>query len=216
MVGLLSAISKQQPVVLVLDDLQWADKGSLLLMRHVVAAEEPMRVLVFGTYRDSELSYSHDLVEILGALHRNSGVAHIELGGLDDSGVLSLMEAAAGHALDDTGVDLAHAVYRETDGNPFFVSEVLRHLSETGAIHQDAGGRWVTVASLEDTPLPDSVRVVIGGRVGRLSQRAQRVLSQAAVIGHEFDVDVLARCTGSVGGRRARRARQCHGSFAGP
>jgi class 3 adenylate cyclase/tetratricopeptide (TPR) repeat protein len=196
-VGLLATVSQRQPVVLVLDDLQWADKGSLLLLRHVVSAENPMRVLVFGTYRDSELSYSHDLLDILGALHRNSGVTRIELSGLDDTGVVSLMEAAAGHALDETGVDLAHAVYRETDGNPFFVSEVLRHLTETGSIYQDGGGRWVTVASLEDTALPDSVRVVIGGRVGRLSQDAQRVLSQAAVIGQEFDLDVLARSTGT-------------------
>ena len=70
----------------------------------------------------------------------SSGVSRIELAGLDDTGVVALMEAAAGHTLDDAGVGLAHAVYRETDGNPFFVSEVLRHLSETGAIYQDADG----------------------------------------------------------------------------
>jgi class 3 adenylate cyclase len=195
-VGLLAMMSEEQPVILVLDDLQWADKGSLLLLRHLVTAELPTRLLVLGTYRDSELSYSHDLVNILGALHRQSGVTRIELTGLDDTGVISLMEAAAGHTLDDTGLDLAHAVYRETDGNPFFVSEVLRHLSETGAIYQGASGRWETVASLEETALPDSLRVVIGGRVGRLGQDAQRVLTQAAVIGHEFDLDVLARSTG--------------------
>jgi predicted ATPase len=196
-VGLLAMVSQQQPVILVLDDLQWADKGSLSLLRHLVAADLPMRVLVLGTYRDSELSYSHDLVNVLEALHRQSGVTRIDLTGLDDTGVIAFMEAAAGHALDDPGVDLAHAVYRETDGNPFFVSEVLRHLSETGAIHQNESGRWETVATLEDTALPDSVRVVIGGRVGRLSRDDQRVLSQAAVIGHEFDLDVLARSAGA-------------------
>ncbi len=196
-VDLLAVASQSDPVVLVLDDLQWADKGSLLLLRHLITAELPMRLLVLATYRDSELSYSHDLLNILGALHKQSGVSRIELTGLDDTGVISLMEAAAGHALDDGGVDLAHAVYRETDGNPFFVSEVLRHLSETGAIYQDANGRWEAVVSLEDSALPDSVRVVIGGRVGRLGEGAQRVLTQAAVIGHEFDLDVLARCTGT-------------------
>ena len=72
------------------------------------------------------------------ALHRGGEVARIELAGLDDTGVVSLMEAAAGHALDDAAVRLAQAVHRETDGNPFFVSEVLRHLAETGAIYQDA------------------------------------------------------------------------------
>ena len=76
------------------------------------------------------------------------GVSRIELAGLDDPGSSSLMEAAAGHDLDDDGVGLAHAVYRETDGNPFFVGEVLRHLSETGAIYQDAAGRWAAEAVL--------------------------------------------------------------------
>ena len=72
------------------------------------------------------------------------GVSRIELSGLDDTGVVALVEAAAGYALDEAAVGLAHALYQETDGNPFFVGEVLRHLSETRAIYLDATGRWVT------------------------------------------------------------------------
>ena len=87
-------------------------------------------------------------------------------------------------------------MHRETDGNPFFVSEVLRHLAETGAIYQDAAtGRWVAAATLDATALPASVRTVIGARVGRLGRDAERVLSLAAVIGRDFDLDVLARAT---------------------
>jgi predicted ATPase len=93
-----------------------------------------MRLLVLGTYRDSELSHSHPFLETLAAMRRFNGAARIELTGLDDSGVVSLMEARAGHDLDDDSIALAHAVYRETDGNPFFVGEILRHLAETGAI----------------------------------------------------------------------------------
>jgi len=145
-----------------------------------------MRLLILGTYRDSELSQSHALRETLGVLRRNTDVSRIELAGLDDSGVISLMEATAGHTLDDTGVGLAHAVYRETDGNPFFVSEVLRHLAETGAIYQDAAGRWTADDSLEQIALPDSIREVIGGRVVRLGETAGRILSMAAVIGRGF------------------------------
>ena len=199
-VGLLAKVSQHQPIVLVLDDLQWADKGSLLLLRHLGAAEQAMRVLILGVYRDSEVSQSHPLLETLAALHRQSNVARIELAGLDDSGVLSFMEAAAGQTLDDAGVGLAHAVYRETDGNPFFVSEVLRHLSETGAIYQDATGRWTAEDSLEQMVLPDSVRVVIGARVGRLGAEAGRVLSLAAVIGRDFDLDLLARAAKATRG----------------
>ncbi|MGC9963689.1 MAG: AAA family ATPase, partial [Acidimicrobiales bacterium] len=194
-VGLLATMSKDQPVVLVLDDLQWADKGSLLLLRHLAATEQAMRLLILGTYRDSELSQSHALRETLGVLRRHNGVSRIELAGLDDTGVISLMEATAGHTLDDTGVGLAHAVYRETDGNPFFVSEVLRHLAETGAIFQDETGRWTADDSMEQIALPDSIREVIGGRVVRLGEAAGRILSIAAVIGRDFDLDLLVRAT---------------------
>ena len=194
-VGLLGTMSQEQLVVLVLDDLQWADKGSLLLLCHLVAAEQAMRVLILGTYRDSELSQTHPLNDTLAAIHRVSRVNRIELAGLDDSGVVALLEAAAGQSLDAAGVSLAQAVYRETDGNPFFVSELLRHLSETGAIYPDASGRWVAESALEQSALPDSVRVVIGARVGRLGENAGRVLSVAAVIGRDFDLDLLARAT---------------------
>ena len=194
-VGLLGQVSQDQPVVVVLDDLQWADKGSLLLLRHLAASDPAMRVMVLGTYRDSELSKAHPLTDTLAALRRQGGVSRIELAGLDDSGVMAFMEAAAGQTLDEAGVGLAHAVYRETDGNPFFVNEVLRHLAETGAIYQDATGRWVSDHSVDEVALPDSVREVIGARVGRLGGNAERVLATAAVIGRDFDLDLLTRAT---------------------
>jgi class 3 adenylate cyclase/tetratricopeptide (TPR) repeat protein len=194
-VGLLAMVPQYQPVVLVLDDLQWADKGSLLLLRHLAASELATRLLILGAYRDSELSPTHPLTDTLAALHRQQGVSRVELAGLDDSSVVSFLEAAAGQSLDDVAVELAHAIYRETDGNPFFVSEVLRHLSETKAIYQDATGRWVAEDSVEQLALPDSVRMVIGARVGRLGKNAGRVLSVASVIGRDFDLDLLARAT---------------------
>jgi DNA-binding SARP family transcriptional activator len=194
-VGLVAMVSEYQPVVLVLDDLQWADKGSLALLRHLVATEQSREILILATYRDSELTYADALRETLGALRRHVGVGRIELTGLDDSAVVSYLEAAAGQDLDEAGVGLAHAVFRETDGNPFFVSEVLRHLSETGAIYREANGRWVVGDTLEHMALPDSVREVIGGRVVRLGKNAERVLGLAAVIGRDFDLDVLSRTT---------------------
>ncbi len=198
-VGLLAMVSEHQPVVLVLDDLQWADKGSLQLLRHLAATDVPMRLVVFGTFRDSELPNAQALIETLAALRRLDEVWRIELRGLDDTGVMALMEAAAGHRLGDDAVELAHAIYRETDGNPFFVSEVLRNLVETGAIRQNVEGQWEAEASLDVTALPDSVREVIGARVIRLGKEAGRVLSVAAVIGRDFDLDLLAVATNSIG-----------------
>ncbi len=196
--ALLATVSEHQPVVLVLDDLQWADPGSLLLLRHFASSDQSLPVLVLGNYRDDELPHSDALRSLLAALHRQNGVSRIELPGLDDTGVVALVEAAAGHALDDAAVDLAHALYRETDGNPFFVSEVLRHLSETGAIYLDATGRWVAEHGPDRMTLPDSVREVIGARVGRLGPEAGSVLGTAAVIGRHFDLEVLAPATGTT------------------
>jgi class 3 adenylate cyclase len=194
-VGLIAQVSATQPLVVVLDDLQWADKPSLQLLRHVVASVEPMRLLLVGTYRDNELSGSHPLVETLAGLRREPGVNRIELKGLDDTGVVAFLEAAAGQTLDAAGLGLAHAVYRETDGNPFFVGEMLRHLSDAGAVFQDDAGHWVTRGDMATLALPDSVREVIGARVVRLGEMAKQVLSLAAVIGRDFDLELLARVT---------------------
>jgi len=194
-VDLLGQMSEDKPLVLLLDDLQWADKPSLQLLRYVVANTTSLRLLIVGTYRHSELSSSHPLTEGLAALRREAGVSRIALFGLDDTGVRTFMEATAGHDLDNDGVELAHALYRETDGNPFFVGEVLRHLAETGAIYRDDTGRWAAAADLEAMAMPDSVRLVIGSRVARLGRDVSRVLPLAAVIGREFDLDLLARVT---------------------
>ncbi len=102
------------------------------------------------------------------------------------------MKARAGHELNDDALRLADAIHRETDGNPFFVTELLRHLAESEVIVQDADGRWTLARPLELAALPDTVLMVIGARVGRLGPQAERVLSLAAVIGRDFDVDVLA------------------------
>jgi class 3 adenylate cyclase/tetratricopeptide (TPR) repeat protein len=195
--GLLGTASTDTPVVLVLDDLHWADRPSLLLLRHLVAHSATQRLLIVGTYRDAELQSTHPLEEALAAFHRESaGISTISVKGLDDTGVIAFMEAAAGHELDDAGVGLAHQLYGETDGNPFYVAEVLRHLSESGAIFQDTTtGRWVAAEDARLT-LPHSVRSVIGTRVARLGEDATKVLATASVIGRDFDLDLLAESAG--------------------
>ena len=193
--GLLTAASAIQPTVLVLDDLQWSDSQSLQLLRHVVTTVESARLLVLGTFRDTELAPSNTLRDLLGALQREQNISRIELKGFDDSGVLAFMEAAAGQRLEEAATDLAHALCLETEGNPFFVGEVLRSLMETGAIYQDDRGRWTAAAEMSEMVLPDSVREVISARVRRLGAQAGRVLSMAAVIGRDFDFDLLDAVT---------------------
>jgi DNA-binding SARP family transcriptional activator/tetratricopeptide (TPR) repeat protein len=194
-VGLFVELSQRQPVLFVLDDLQWADPGSLLLLRHLMAVDEPMHLLVLGTYRDNELSLAPQLVEMLGALRRQEGVTRIELQGLDESGVVSFVETAFGSDLDDAGTGLARAIYDETDGNPFFVNEVISHLSEQGRFYDEVTGRFTADDSDVRGALPDSIRDVIKARLARLGPVTDRVLSLAAVIGRDFDLDLLARAS---------------------
>ena len=193
-----SAVARAQmaaPVVVVLEDLHWADTQSLQLFRHLVSSSGPLRLMLIGTYRE-EVGPAHPLTQLVAALRREHGITHLNLHGLDEAGVLGFLEAAWEQNLDDAGADLAHALWRETDGNPFFVSEVLRHLLETGALHHDDDGRLVATAPLDQATLPTSVRQVISARVARLGESALRVLSLAAVVGRDFDLEVVARASG--------------------
>lgn len=189
--GLLERAGEEEPLLLILDDLQWADSPTLSLLRHVVTAGSSMRVMVVGTYRDSDLSRDHPLTALLADLHREQGGERIKLTGLPAEDVLALMEALAGQELDEDGRALAAEITRETAGNPFFAVELLRHLTESGAIVQQEDGRWRLVGDLAKLGLPESVREVIGRRVERLGPEARTALSVAAVIGRDFDLDLL-------------------------
>ena len=189
--GSWSRRTRARPVTIVLEDLQWADPPSLQMLRHLVASSDPMPLLIVATYRDAELSGSHPLTQTLVALRREPGVEHLPLTGLDEEGVHTFMAAVAGHSLDQSGHDLATAVHRETDGNPFFVGEVLRELAETGVIAQSGAGGWTSSGAVTPLPLPDSVRHVVASGVARLGAPAGQVLPTAAVIGREFDLDLL-------------------------
>ncbi|HZI37017.1 MAG TPA: hypothetical protein VFF24_01830, partial [Acidimicrobiia bacterium] len=148
------------------------------------------RVLVVGTYRDTELMHDHPLLEVVPDLRRQGGVERLSLGGLDDVGVTALVEQASGAALDEKGLALARAVYDETEGNPFFVREVLRHLAETGAVERREGG-WTTSRPVDELGIPEGVRDVVGRRLARLSVETNRTLRVAAVAGPEFELGVV-------------------------
>jgi class 3 adenylate cyclase len=191
-------MSHNDPVILVLDDVHWADKPSLLLLRHVLRSGAPMRLLVLATYRDTDLDRTHPLSEVLADLRREPGVMRLDLAGLDQSEVAALMEATAGHDLDEPALDLARAVQHETEGNPFFVGEVLRHLAESGAIVQREG-RWTSDFTLNDVGLPEGIREVVGRRLSRLSEAANRALAVAAVVGAQFDLATIEAAGGPSG-----------------
>ncbi len=192
-VGLLGEASAERPVTLLLDDLHWADKPTLGLLKHVVAASATLPLLVLGTYRDSELTREHPLADALADLRREQGVERIALAGLEREDVVAIMEAAAGHEMDEVGMGLADEIAGETGGNPFFVTELLRHLTESGNLVRGSSGRWGLKADPSGLSLPQSVREVVGRRVERLGEPCSNALTAAAVIGRNFDVEVLVR-----------------------
>ena len=194
--GWLAAVSSDRPLLLVLDDVQWAAKPTLLLLRHVLHAAEPMRLLVVATYRDTDIGRGHPLGELLADLRRDTGVERISLSGLSVAGVVGYIEAASGHALvNEDDEALALAIHDETDGNPFFVREVLRHLVETGGV-AEKDGRWGPTVDIDRLGIPEGVRDVVGRRLSRLSDRANEALTAAAVIGTTFDVAVVGPVCG--------------------
>ena len=191
--SLLARATEDVPAVVILDDLHWTDTGSLQLLRHLVMSDRPMALVVIGTYRDTDVGRTHPLRPLIADLHREHSVTRLPLSGLTDLDLVALMESAAGHDLDDEGVQVAHALRRETDGNPFFVTEMLRHLVESGEIYEDHRNRYVLRSPFSELDLPNGVREVVSRRVADLGEDADRLLRVAAVIGREFDIDLLAR-----------------------
>jgi class 3 adenylate cyclase len=185
--------SAPTPVLLVLDDLHWAARPTLLMLRHLVRSRGEVPVMVVATYRDTDVDRAHPLSGSLVDLRRDVTLTRLGLVGLDVAGVVAYVEATAGQTLEPDERVLADAVHEHTEGNPFFVVEVMRHLVETGAIWRE-DGRWHTdLEGIDEAGLPEGVRDVIGRRLARLSEVANRALGIAAVIGPEFPLQVLER-----------------------
>jgi DNA-binding SARP family transcriptional activator len=167
-VALLAAAAANAPVLLILDDLHWADKPSRLLLRHVTQRLVESPIFVLTTSRD---------MEVLTEVDRERRAHRIRVGGLSEPDVATLLKTWN----DTAPAALVKAVHAETDGNPFFVGEVLRHLSETSS-EDVQGGRF---------GIPEGVRELLRRRLDRLAPETHKLLYLAAVVGREIDVAVL-------------------------
>jgi class 3 adenylate cyclase len=185
-----AATTQIAPVLLVLDDAHWAPAPTLLLFRHLAEAQVSRPTLVLATYRETELDRGHPLANLLADLRRRDDVDRVKLEGLDEEAVAELVEALAGHHLDEEAKSLAAVVHAETEGNPFFVVQVLRHLAESGAVAR-SGDRWTSSVPIAELSIPEGVKEVIGRRLSRLPAGSERALAVAAVVGREFDLDAV-------------------------
>jgi len=193
---LLDELSRASPLVVVIDDLHWADTGTLQLLRHLVANVLSARLVIIATFRHTDPPVSPFLPDTLAALRRESGVHRLDLKGLGEDEVAQFAEATVGRQLDELGLHIARTLHRQTAGNPFFVDEVLRDLLESKTVVVDDAGRWVTAGSFDGFRVPDSVREVITMRIRRLGRAAPVALGAAAVIGQAFDVEILEQVCG--------------------
>jgi DNA-binding SARP family transcriptional activator len=180
--GLLAAASRRAPLVMVLDDLHWAAPPALSLLRHLLARTADQALLVVGTFRDTELHASPPLRDLLGDLRRQPAVERLPLGGLDTAAVGVLVEGATGEG--PAKGELARRLHERTNGNPFFLGELLRH-----ATSMEDGS---PALALLEGPVPAGVRDVIERRLARLSSSGTSALAAAAVLGHVFSFRALA------------------------
>ena len=187
--------SQIQPICVLLDDLHWADEGSLLLLDRVAEDLAGLRVLVIGTYRDVELDSSRPLARTLDGLVRRHLASRMSIKRLPESGVADMLAAMGGV---NPPATLVGSIYAETEGNPFFVEEVFKHLGESGLLFEP-GGKWRTDLEVSELDVPESVRLVIGRRLERLGEGARRALSAAAIVGRLFDFRLLAAIGGDLG-----------------
>ncbi|HEX9032783.1 MAG TPA: AAA family ATPase [Streptosporangiaceae bacterium] len=173
-------------LVIVLDDLQWADSMSAMLLAHCGRDLPASRVLLVATYRDQELSPNAAALGAVAALVREPGTVQLRLGGLAEAEVADQLEATFGRRFD---LRVVAGVTSRTKGNPFFVAELGRLASEAAAAGPAGAGLW-------ETGLPEGVRAVIGQRLARLPVSCREVLSTAAVVASVIDVRMVAAAGG--------------------
>jgi DNA-binding CsgD family transcriptional regulator/tetratricopeptide (TPR) repeat protein len=188
---LLARVSTRHPLLLVVEDVHWGDPSTLLLLGHLARSTVAARMLLVATYRDTPTELADGVSKALVALRRVEGLVRLRLVGLSDDEVVEFVHRAAGVDRDTTLTELAGAIGRVTDGNPFLMAESWRALEEAGALED---GRLAD--SIPDLTTPDSLRDVVSDRLSRLGTHTVEVLEVAAVAGADFSLDVVRRATG--------------------
>ena len=178
-----------QPLMLVFEDLHWADESTCILLRYLAERLKAEPVLLVGTYRDTELEPGGPFGRVLQELTRERLVENLRLKRLQRSEIVELLLRQFGSEAPAALVDL---ILSETEGNPFFIEEVLGHLRETGKLLTDAG-RFRDSIEIADTEVARGVRLILEDRLGRAGALCREILTVAAVAGRGFSFDLLVK-----------------------
>ena len=185
--------SQEQPTMLVLEDLHWADDSTMALITHLSQRHSDLPLLIVGTFRESEIDLSPSLSRTLEGLIRGRLASQLRLEGLPSDEVAQMLHVLSGQAPPAIVVSEIHA---ETGGNPFFVEELFEHLSVENRLY-DSAGRFRSELKIREMEVPRNVRLVVGRRLARLGDATQKILSVAAVIGRSFTFELLEAATGA-------------------
>jgi tetratricopeptide (TPR) repeat protein len=186
-VQVFSNIARRQSLLFYADDLHWADRGTLWLLGHLLRQLRNERVLILGAYRETELDRAHPLAKSLVDWNRERLITRTILRRFSESETGDQLDALLGEHVSS---EFAVAVYRETEGNPFFVEEVLKALIERGSVRRESG-RWRR-CDVDQMLIPQSVKEAIGNRLDRVSQNTNEVLRVSAILGKVFTFDELS------------------------
>ena len=201
--SLLRLIPRAAPLVLVLEGLHWADKGTLLMLHYLLTGRGGFQGLIVATYRQTDVAPGAPLTRLLSQLGREPGFERIELDGLSDEEILSLLGDVAGPGLHGHDRAVAATLRRETGGNPFLASELIRSLLSSGAL-TEVEGRWRLREGVADSsPLRPVLVESIDQRARALGPDAAEALSLAAVAGESFDPTRIEAALGRESGKLA-------------
>jgi len=195
---LLHNLASRHPLLLFLDDLQWADSGSISLLFHLARRLAGSRILIVGAYRPDDLARDihgdrHSLETVVNELERHFGEIRVNLAQAETRKFVDAYINTEPNRLD---FGFREMLYQHTEGNALFTVELLRGMTERGDLVQDESGHWIESANLDWELLPSRVEAVIAERIGRLSQECQSLLATASVEGEEFTAEVVARLQG--------------------
>ena len=178
----LARAAANRTVLVILEDLHWADEGTLSLLTHVARSVRNLPVMFIGTFRDYELRSNGPLAQTIDECTRLHLLERVNLHGLSAASVADMIRTWSGQEPPPSLVD---AIYSRTEGNPFFVEESYKHLKEQGRLF-DSSGKFHTSFKADDLEVPPSVRLIIGRRLARLTDETKKRLDTAAVIGRAF------------------------------
>ena len=182
----LGRATRTRSYLIIVEDLHWGDESTLALLVHLANRVAQLPVVIIGTYRDGYLESNPALVRTLEELIR-IGVRPLKLGGLSKDTVEQMLDGLSQRQAPQSLVSL---IFEESQGNPFFVEEVYRHLIEDGKVFDEAG-EFRTDIKIDEIDVPENVRLIISRRLERLSEKERRVLAAAAAIGRSFSFELL-------------------------